>query len=147
MKYYINSAVILFLVCFQLSAQQSQTIAPSDFDQITQTINYYFEGTSQDKPELIKKAFHPDLNLYSINQDGSLRTWTGSDYISNFKGGNPSNRIGKILSIDIENNTAQAKASIEYPDDRPYMFIDYFMMLKVEGQWKIVHKMYTRVSK
>lgn len=119
----------------------------SDFELITQTIQYYLDGTSQDKPELIKKAFHPDLNLYAINNDGSLRVWPGVDYISNFKGGNPNNRIGKILSIDIENNTAQAKASIEYPDDRPYMFIDYFMLLKIEGQWKIVHKMYTRIPK
>lgn len=52
-----------------------------------------------------------------------------------------SSRIGRIISIDYEKDTAIAKAEILIPNWR--VFTDYFLLLKYEGSWKIVHKSYT----
>jgi len=108
---------------------------------ITKTLNDYLEGTSNGEPERLKRAFHKDLNLYSVNSD-TLRTWSGKGYISNFKPGEKHNRIGKIISIDYENDAAVAKIEILMPGNKR-VYTDYMLMLKVEGAWKIIHKSFT----
>lgn len=132
--------VFLLLVLFGSSLICN---AQSETSLIEKALNDYLEGTSKAKPDQIREAFHPDLNLYSLDKVGKLKVWKGSDYISGFEGSKPSNRLGKILSIDFENDIAMAKAEISYPN-RPVVYIDYFMLLKVEGNWSIIHKMYTK---
>jgi putative intracellular protease/amidase len=112
----------------------------SDLEQITEILLDYIEGTANGQPERLRKAFHPDFNLYTIAKD-TLWVRSGEQYISNTKVGEKSNRIGKIISIDIEKDAAIAKAEIEIPNWR--IFTDYFLILKYQGAWKIVHKSYT----
>ena len=47
-----------------------------------------------------------------------------------------------ITSIDYENNAAQAKVEIDMPGMKR-LYTDYFLLLKMEGRWKIVHKSFT----
>ena len=115
--------------------------AQTDLEEITETINNYIKGTSNGQQKLIEKAFHPNLNLYSVNANDSLKVWFGKDYISRVVEGKKSDRIRRIVSIDYEKDIAIAKAEIVIPDKM--IFIDYLMLLKVQGQWKIVHKSYT----
>jgi putative intracellular protease/amidase len=116
------------------------TIVKSDFDQIREVLLDYIEGTANGQPERLRKVFHPNFNLYAISKD-TLWTRSGEQYISNVKVGEKSNRIGRIISIDFEKDAAIAKAEIVIPNWR--IFIDYFLLLKYEGAWKIVHKSYT----
>ena len=109
---------------------------------IRQTLTDYIQGSTNGQPSRLKKAFHPKLNLYST-RNGKLRVWTGSDYIKSTKEGVPTGEQGKILAIEYEHDIAVAKVEIAPPkSSRPY--IDYFMLLKIESKWTIVHKMYTR---
>ena len=89
----------------------------------------------------MRRAFHPDFNLYAVNEHDSLLVRSGQKYISNVKKGEKTNRIGRIIAIDYENNAATAKVEIIIPNYR--IFTDYFLLLKYEGSWKIVHKSYT----
>ena len=131
------------LLILTLMSSSFISMAQSETQLIEDTLNDYLEGTSKAKPDQVRKAFHPDLNLYSLDENKKLKIWKGSDYISGFEGKEASNRLGKILSVDFENDIAMAKAEISYPNN-PVVFIDYFMLLKIEGKWTIVHKMYTR---
>ena len=79
--------------------------------------------------------------MYTITEEDSLRVRSGEKYISNVEKGKKSNRIGRIISIDYEKDAAIAKAEITIPNWR--IFTDYFLLLKYEGSWKIVHKSYT----
>jgi putative intracellular protease/amidase len=116
------------------------TLVKSDLEQITEILLDYIEGTANGQPERLRKAFHPNFNLYTVAKD-TLWTRSGEQYISNIKAGEKSNRIGRIISIDIEKDAAMAKAEIEVPNWRT--FTDYFLILKYQGAWKIVHKSYT----
>jgi len=127
------------LFSFQLNAQDQAV--PSDFSQIESTLMDYIEGTANGQPERLQKAFHPDFNLYSVNQNDSLRIWKGQDYINGIKVGEKNSRVGRIISIDFEKDAAIAKAEILIPGWR--VFIDYFMLIKYQGDWKIIHKSYT----
>ncbi len=140
----MKSVVYYFLLALLLSATKisAQTInSPSEIDQITKTLMLYIDGTANGEPEKLKEAFHPDFNLYTVSDKDSLRIRSGKEYINNIKKGEKSNRIGRIVSIDIENNAAMAKAEITIPGWR--IFTDYFLLLKYEGSWKIVQKSYT----
>lgn len=101
----------------------------------------YIEGTANGEPERLRRAFHPSFNLYTVTEKDSLRIRSGAEYIANIKPGEKANRIGRIISIDLENDAATAKAEIVVPNWR--IFTDYFLLLKYEGSWKIVQKSYT----
>ena len=133
----ILTAILLFTLATANCQEQSQ----SEIQQISETIMLYIDGTANGEPDKLKMAFHPDFNLYSVTEQDSLRTWSGKDYVGKIEKGEKNNRIGRIISIDYENNAAIAKAEIIIPNWR--IFTDYFLLLKYEGTWKIVHKSYT----
>lgn len=121
-----------------------QTInAQQDIQLITNTLMDYIEGSTEGQPERLKTAFHPDLNLYYINKENKLGTWTGTSYIEDTKEGKPTGEGGKIISIDFENNIAVAKVEISHPKNTS-TYVDYFMLAKIEDKWTIVHKAYTK---
>ena len=115
--------------------------AQTDTELITATLNDYIEGTANGQPERLRRAFHPDFNLYFVNKD-SLRVWSGKDYIGNIQEGVKNDRKGKIISIDIEKDAASAKIEIDIPS-RKRVYTDYLLLLKYQGQWKIIHKSFT----
>ncbi len=130
--------IILFSATFSLNAQSEK----SEIELINATLIDYIEGSTNGQPDRLKKAFHPDLNLYYV-KEGDLKTWSGTDYIADTKEGQPTGESGKIISIDYENDIAVAKVQITHPKAKsPY--VDYFMLLKIQGHWTIMHKMFTK---
>ena len=53
--------------------------------------------------------------------------------------------IVAIISIDYENYAAMAKVEISHPNSLT-LYIDYFILLKTDGKWTVVHKVYTKQS-
>lgn len=137
MKKTVLTTILLFTLT--LSFCQSED-SQSEIQNISETLMLYIDGTQNGKPEKLKKAFHPDFNLYTVTKEDSLRIRSGKQYVSNIKEGKKSNRIGRIISIDFENDAAIAKVEILVPNR---IYTDYFLLLKYEGSWKIVHKSYT----
>ena len=138
MKFKIT--LIIVLVCIGTQFSNAQT----EYDNITKTLMDYIEGTANGEPDRVKRAFHKDLNLYTVAGD-SVKVWNGQNYIGGIKEGNKSNRIGRIVSIDIENDAASAKIEILMPE-RKRKYTDYLLLLKYQGQWKIIHKSYTYIN-
>lgn len=134
-----STLCVLLFSSLNLNAQTENS--KSEMEQITATLMDYIEGTANGEPERLKRAFHPDFNLYTVSETDSLRIRSGKGYIAGVKEGEKANRIGRIVSIDYEKDAAIAKAEIVIPNWR--IFTDYFLLLKYEGSWKIVHKSYT----
>ncbi len=131
--------IIAVLVC---TAQIN--FAQTDKESVTEVLTHYIEGTANGEPERLKTAFHPDFKLYFVKND-SVTAWKGSDYIGNVKEGQKSNRIGKIVDMNITNDAATAKVEIDMPD-RKRLYTDYFLLLKTQGRWQIIHKSFTFVA-
>lgn len=132
------------VLCIAIVFLAIQTIkAQGELESIKSTLMDYIEGTANGEPERVKRAFHPDLNLYSVAND-SLKVWYGQDYTGGIKQGKKSNRIGRIVSIDYENDAAVGKIEIIMPGPKR-IYTDYLMLLKYQGSWKIIHKSYTFV--
>ncbi len=117
--------------------------AQSEEAGVRQAINYYIEGTSYNKPELIRKAFHEELELFLDGKEpGTLRLVPAAEYIGYFEKGEYgkfTGRIGHILSVETWGNIAMAKAEILVPS-RKIQFIDMFILKKLQGKWKIMSK-------
>ena len=134
----MKKIVFIIFAFFCLQGLQAQ----SEMTAIAETLTDYIEGSTNGQPDRLKKAFYSDLNLYYVRND-SLRTWSGEAYIADTKEGQPTGETGKIISIDYENDIAVAKVEISHPkSQKPY--VDYFMLMKVQGKWIIVHKMFTK---
>lgn len=127
----------VFGVCLLLCAP---VWAQSDTEQIHKTLTDYIEGTANGEPDRLRHAFHPDFKLYGVNAANELVIRSGEQYIASFIQGKKTERAGRILSIDVENNAAAAKVEVLAPTR---VFTDYFLLLKYQGAWKIIQKSYT----
>ncbi len=115
--------------------------ANGDLGEIQSVVQKYFDGTSQGKPELVREAFLPSLELQFVGGDGELKRWKGQDYIDGIKVGEVNRRVGRLVSVDFTDNAAVAKAEIASGDR---LFTDYLLLLKVKEGWRISNKTFTR---
>jgi len=65
-------------------------------------------------------------------------------FSENMKAGPKQDRQTRIKSISISGNAANAHLEIEYPT---FTFQDYMHLLKIDGEWKIVSKIFYRQDK
>ena len=91
-----------WLILFGNASIAQNQIRNTELEQITATLMDYIDGTANGEPDRLRKAFHKDFNLYTVNDADSLRIRSGEQYISNIKQGEKSNRICRIISIDYE---------------------------------------------
>ena len=115
--------------------------AQSEIEKINKVLYDYIDGTANGEPDRLRTAFDENFNLYFVAND-SLKVWSGKQYINNVKPGRKSNRIGKVISIDHEGDAAMARIEILMPA-RKRIYTDYMLLLKINGDWKIIHKSFT----
>lgn len=140
----------LVLLLAGLTAVPNAYAADEDPEQaaITRTLTDYFDGSAQAQPEQLRRAFHPDARLLLSRPGTPYWPVSVDEYVGWFSGakaGQPTGRIGKVLSIDVEADTAMVKAEILIPGQGA-RFIDLFLLRKLDAQWKIVAKTATRES-
>ncbi|WP_108868685.1 nuclear transport factor 2 family protein [Aquimarina aquimarini] len=117
----------------------------SDYSQIEKTVWYYLDGDTQKDYELLKKAFHKNATMKYVS---SKKGYTESNALEAFKsiqGKEPeTNRMNRIEYINIAGKSANAKIEVVYPNA---VVVDYMNLLKIEGEWKIVSKIYSMKRK
>jgi regulator of protease activity HflC (stomatin/prohibitin superfamily) len=106
----------------------------------------YIKGHSTGDGEYMKKAFHTEGNLIFI-RDGKITTRSFADYIAGFTGkpaADEAQRKRSIEKIDVVGNAASAKIVLDYPTAK---LTDYMSLLKINGEWKVVNKIFTSEPK
>jgi hypothetical protein len=106
-------------------------------------LEHYLQGHATGAPEHFRQAFHPEAKLFWV-RDGELAQRTSEEYIAGASGQpapDESDRSRRIEHIDITGNAATAKIVLDYPGST---FTDYMSLLKVNGAWKIVNKIFYR---
>jgi hypothetical protein len=109
-------------------------------------VNHYLMGHATGDGTHHRMVFHPESKLFWI-QDGQLRSRTSEEYIAGSPGkpaADEAQRKRWIEAVDVTGDAAIAKVVLDYPTAR---LTDYFTLLKVDGQWKIVNKIFTRETK
>ncbi len=122
--------------------QTSILLAQSEQVLIQNCIGNYLQGTSYNQPDTILKAFYSEANLFLSHKEKPLWVVPIAEYAQWFQKaeqGKFNGRLGKIVSIDIYNDVAIAKAEILIPEKKQE-FIDMFLLKKIQGEWKIIGK-------
>lgn len=112
---------------------------------IRATIQLYFDGIMNFDVESLERAFHADAYLYASLPGRFYRSpfqeW------KRFAAGeppDPEGRVNRIVSIDVAGSAAVVKTDLEWPDVH---YVDYLSLLKIDGEWKIVNKIWHQERK
>lgn len=136
----INLPYIMILAACAACSSSASASAAAD-DAIRATIGHYFRGHATGDPAHFRKAFLPSAHIEG-NREGKFTSWTLDEYAARFKG-NPapgeSARVRTIDLVDVSGDSAMAKATLDHGG---IVFTDYFVLLKVDGEWRIANKVY-----
>lgn len=113
-----------------------------EYQAIVEVLNKYNEGGKQAKSGVMKPAFSDQATIFGVDAESKL---VGGpiqglfDTIDTAFRPSPEAQ-GVIVNIDIVGTAASAR--IDTNDISGFCFTDFFNLLKVEGQWTVVSKIY-----
>ncbi|MEB3346974.1 nuclear transport factor 2 family protein [Aquimarina gracilis] len=133
----MKKLLVLLVLCIATTLMNAQE---SDYALVEKTLNYYLEGGTNNDFETLKKAFHETATMRYITDE--YKEVNALEFFKKgMKPGPKKNRKTKIDYINITGHAANAKLEIEYPT---FTFIDYMNLLKIDGEWKVVSKIFYR---
>jgi len=121
---------------------QQTTSYQQDYQDIIGLLQDYFDGLYESDIVKLKTIFHPDTVLKANNLRRSRDEWLDAVASRPVPKEEGFKYEFNILSIEIINDQAMAKV------DAPLMaghYIDFLGLLKEDGRWLIVNKMYTTI--
>jgi hypothetical protein len=134
-----SAAALLVAGAADLSARWADEAA------VRRAVQYYFDGGKNRDSVTLKKAFHPEARMLYA-RDGKLVVVPIAEYITRvtsepLKPGEVDSTKRRVTSVDVFGDAATARLELERPD---MMITDYMSLLKVDGQWVIVNKIFSR---
>ncbi len=130
----------LFVLLFALVATTTLSAQDSDYAMIEKTLHYYMDGGTNNDYEMLSKAFDESAVMRSGGE--KPREVNALEFFkSRMKPGPKSDRKTRIGYINVTGNAANAQVILDYGS---FSFIDYMNLLKLDGEWKIVSKIYHR---
>ncbi len=134
-KVWFFGLILTALFAVNIAAQSDEKAA------VRLPLELYLKAQATGDGEYIRKAFHTDGNMIFI-RDGKYTSRTFAEFIAGFTGkpaADEDKRRRSIESIDIAGNAATGKIILDYPTVK---FVDFMTLLKIDGEWKIVSKVF-----
>jgi Putative lumazine-binding len=137
-----TAAAVLAAGVADLSARWADEAA------IRQTVQHYFDGGKNRDSLTLRKAFHPEARML-FARDGKLVVVPIGEYITRvgserLEPGEVDSTERKVVSVDVVGDAAVAKLELKRPTA---LLTDYMSLLKVDGRWLIVNKIFTRETR
>ena len=118
----------------------SSAVNSSEYDAITKTVQAYVNGGRSGRGDDMKPAFHDGATIFGyIGSDLFAGPIQGLfDWVD---GNDPATELEyRIASIDIVETVATVRLELYNWTGR--RFTDMFTLLKVDGEWKIMNKVF-----
>jgi hypothetical protein len=129
----------------------AEPVINNEHQAVVDTAYNYFNGVTTGDQALLEKAFDIDfghMKMVSVNKETgkeSLRVVPFKEFAGYFKKPTKDTWHANVLSVDIvDNKMAMVKLDFDTPKTH---YIDYLVMYKMNGAWKIVNKTFTMESK
>jgi len=112
----------------------------SESDAIAKTVQHYIDGAKSGKGDDMKPAFHKDATIFG---------YAGADLFAgpiqqlfdwNEQNGPATELQARIASIDLVDTVASVR--LELDNWTGHRYTDLFTLLKVDGAWKIMNKVF-----
>lgn len=118
-----------------------------ELQSIRKVIDLYIDGVQNGKLESLREAFHPQSSMFGYKgQDLFITPIAGLyDYIGSTTPPALAGEAGKqytcvITSISVTGHAATVEMVMDSYHEHD--FVDYFQLLKVDGRWWIVSKLF-----
>ena len=112
----------------------------SDYDAIAKTVQTYIDAGKSGRGADMKAAFHPDATIFGYVGNDLFAGPIKQLFDWNDQNGPATELQGRIASIDIFNTVAAVR--LELDNWTGHRFTDLFTLLKVDGEWKIINKVF-----
>jgi hypothetical protein len=139
MKTTLKGLLITLLICCLPQLSKAQT----EEESIKSAVYNYLDGITKGDTSLLNKAFHPSAILRTVNNStGKIQDFPVKTFISKTPVGGVK-ATTKLLSYSFAGISAQASAELSFED---FKYIDLLSLLKVNNEWKIVCRVFSRVE-
>ncbi|MEW6989719.1 nuclear transport factor 2 family protein [Colwelliaceae bacterium 6441] len=133
------------------SLGHTEAVTNNEYQQVVDTAYSYFNGAANGDQALLAKAFDLEfghVKMISIDKESkeeTIRSLPLSEFATFFNKVTQETWHAKILSVDIvENKMAMVKLDFDTPKNH---YIDYLVMYKRNGEWKIINKTFYAEAK
>jgi len=126
------------LVCISLFA-----FGQNADEDIKATVDNYFEGVTTGDTAKLNKAFHSSAILRTVNAGtGRIQDFPVKTFISKTPAGGVK-ATTKLISYSYAGISGLAAVELQFAD---FKYIDLLSLLQVNGEWKIVTRVFSRVE-
>ncbi len=112
----------------------------SEHDAIAKTIQYSIDGAKSGKGDDMKPAFHEDATIFGYAGDDLFAGPIEKLFAWNDENGAATGLQARIAGIDLVETVATVR--LELDNWTGSRFTDLFTLLKVDGEWKIMNKVF-----
>ncbi len=112
----------------------------NDQDIITKVIQHYIDGARSGKGEDMKPAFHKDATVFGYVGPDLFAGPIENLFAWNDDNGPATELKDRIARIDVIGTVATVRLELE--NWTGFRFTDLFTLLKVDGDWKIMNKVF-----
>ncbi|MBT5373443.1 MAG: nuclear transport factor 2 family protein [Rhodospirillaceae bacterium] len=112
----------------------------NDPEMIEKVIQFYIDGAKSGRGEDMKPAFHADATIFGYIGDDLFAGPIQKLFDWNDENGPATGLKAKIANIDIVGTVATVR--LELDDWTGHKFTDLFTLLKVDGAWKVMNKVF-----
>lgn len=116
------------------------TLNVSEYDVIADVVQHYIDGAKSGKGDDMKPAFHEDATVFGYVGADLFAGPIKKLFAWNDDNGAATGLQVRIASIDVVGTVATVR--IELDNWTGYRFTDMFTLLKVDGEWKIMNKVF-----
>lgn len=110
----------------------------TDLQLIEQTVNSYLNGITHNDYEMISHAFDKNATMKFISE--GYKEVVALDFFQSYiKPGPQVDQITNVTSVNIAGNAASVQAEMQRST---FTYYDFLNLLKIDGEWKIVGKIY-----
>ena len=114
----------------------------SEHDAIAKTVQYYIDGAKSGRGADMRPAFHQDATIFGYAGTELFAGPIQQLFDWNDQNGPATGLQARIASIDIVSTIATVR--LELDNWTGHRFTDLFTLLKVDGEWKIINKVFHR---
>ena len=118
----------------------NQSAEPNERKAIAKVLQHYIDGAKSGKGEEMKPAFHEDATIFGYVGDDLFAGPIEQLFAWNDQNGPATGLQARIANIDLVDTVATLR--LELDDWTGYRFTDLFTLLKVDGEWKIMNKVF-----
>lgn len=111
-----------------------------EYEAIEKTIQFYLDGARSGSGQIMKAAFHADATIFGYIGDDLFAGPIQKLFDWNDANGPAATIVANITHIDLVGSVANAR--VESEDWTGHKFTDFFNLLKVDGEWKIMNKVF-----